>query len=261
MLERFRLDQQTAIVSGAGRGIGRAIALGLAEAGASVVCVSRTPEEIERVAGECRALGARALAVTCDVNEGLQLDAVVARTMADLGRIDVLVNVAGGALPILALHQDPDDLDRAFHFNVTSAFMLSQKVIPHMLSGAGGSIINISTALSHLVETGFSAYGAVKAALSHLTRLLAHEFAPRVRVNALAVGAIRTDALAPFLEADGLQQKMEAMTPMARLGTPEDIALAALYLASPASSWVTGKVFEIDGGTVASNWPIKLQAY
>jgi 7-alpha-hydroxysteroid dehydrogenase len=199
--------------------------------------------------------------VPCDVNESAQLDAVVQRALGEFGRIDVLVNVAGGSLPILALHQDPEDFDRAFHFNVTTAFMLCQKVIPHMLAGQGGSIVNISSALSHLVDTGFVAYGTAKAALSHLTRLLACEFAPRIRVNALAVGAILTEALGPFLAQDGLKDKMEALTPLRRLGSPEDIALAALYLCSPASSWVTGKVFEVDGGTVASNWPIKLQAY
>jgi 7-alpha-hydroxysteroid dehydrogenase len=130
-----------------------------------------------------------------------------------------------------------------------------------MLAREGGAIVNISSALSHMVESGFTAYGTAKAALSHLTRLAACEFAPRVRVNALAVGATVTDALAPFLGAGDLRKQMEALTPMARLGEPEDIACAVLYLASPAASWVTGKVFEIDGGTVASNWPIKIPGY
>jgi 7-alpha-hydroxysteroid dehydrogenase len=110
-----------------------------------------------------------------------------------------------------------------------------------------------------MVEPGFVAYGTAKAALSHMTRMLACEFAPYVRVNALAVGATLTDALAPFLDAaEDLRKQMVALTPMGRLGEPEDIALAVLYLASPASSWVTGKIFEIDGGTVASNWPFKM---
>ena len=127
-----------------------------------------------------------------------------------------------------------------------------------MVTAGGGAIVNISSALSYMVEPGFVAYGTAKAGLSHMTRMLAHEFAPHVRVNALAVGATETDALSPFLDASAdLRRQMVALTPIGRLGTTEDIALAVLYLASPAASWVTGKIFEIDGGTVASNWPIK----
>jgi 7-alpha-hydroxysteroid dehydrogenase len=110
------------------------------------------------------------------------------------------------------------------------------------------------------VESGFVAYGTAKAALSHMTRLMACEFAPRVRVNAIAVGATLTDALGLFVKGE-LKQQMEALTPMGRLGSTEDIAAAVIYLASPAASWVTGKVFEVDGGTVASNWPIKIRGY
>ena len=120
-------------------------------------------------------------------------------------------------------------------------------------------MLNISSALSHLIEKPFVAYGTAKAALNHMTRLLAYEFAPRIRVNAIAVGSVETDALSPFLKArPDLKTKMEEMTPMKRIGTPEDIAAAALYLTSPAASWVTGKVFEVDGGTFTSNWPLDL---
>mgnify|MGYP003488858742 FL=1 len=149
--------------------------------------------------------------------------------------------------------------EAAFHFNVTSAFLLSRLVIPKMLEGDGGAILNISSGMSWFVDKGFVAYGTAKAALAHMTRLLAHEMAPRVRVNALAVGAIATDALLPFLQAmPEARAKLEAGTPMGRIGTPEDIAAAAVYLCSPAGGWVTGKVFEVDGGTVASNWPLDL---
>ena len=136
---------------------------------------------------------------------------------------------------------------------------LSQLAVPHFVAAGGGAVVNVSSALSHYVEPGFVAYGSAKAALNHMTRMLAAELAPKVRVNAMAVGSIETDALSPFLEAvPDLRGKMEAMTPMRRLGQPEDVAALALYLASPASSWVTGKVFEVDGGTVASNWPLPL---
>ncbi len=257
MLERFRLDHKVAIVSGGGRGIGRGIALALAEAGADVVCSARSTKQIEAVAQEVQDLGRRGLAVQCDVNQSEQLDLVVDQTLAAFERVDILVNVAGGTMPAPALQVSEQVFADAFHFNVTAAFLLSQRVIRHMLAGEGGVIVNISSALSHLVDSGFVAYGTAKAALSHMTRLMAFEFAPRVRINGLSVGAVETEALAPFLSSGDLKAKMEEMTPMGRLGTTEDIALAALYLASPASSWVTGKVFEVDGGTVASNWPLK----
>lgn len=259
--ERFQLADQVAIVSGGGRGIGRAVALALGEAGAHVVCAARTQKEIESTARAVEALGTQALAIRCDVNHTEQIDRVVARTVAEFGRVDVLVNVAGGSLPSLALHTSQLVFEEAFRFNVSSAFYFCRQVIPHMLERESGAIVNISSALSHLVETGFVAYGTAKAALNHMTRLLAYELAPRIRVNALAVGAVETDALTPFLAADGLKQKMEALTPMGRLGTPEDVAAACLFLASPAASWVTGKIFEIDGGTVASNWPIDIAAF
>ena len=256
VLERLKLDGKVAVVTGAGRGLGRQMALALAEAGADVVCAARTPEQLEETAGRIRALGRRALTVPCDVMERTQLDTLVARTLERFGRIDVLVNNAGGYPPMPALHTSEQAFDEAFRFNVTTAFVLSRLVIPHMRDGEGGSIVNISSAAGRIVRGGFVAYGTAKAALSFMSRQLAAEFAPKVRVNALALGAIVTSALAPFL-TDEIRGRMEALTPMKRLGTVEDVAIAALYLASPASSWVTGKVFEVDGGTEATNWPFE----
>lgn len=261
LMERFRLDGKVAVITGAGRGIGRGIALALAEAGAAVVCAARTERQIESTAEQARGLGARALAVRCDVNQAESLEQLVARTRETFGRIDVVVNNAGGALPGLTQATTPQALEQAFHFNVTAPFLLSKLAIPQMLEQGEGVILNISSAMSHLVDSGFVAYGTAKAALSHMTRLMACEFAPRIRVNALAVGAVETDALAFVAGTPELKRKMIELTPMGRLGTVEDVGLAALYLASPASSWVTGKVFEIDGGTVDSNFPMTIKPW
>ena len=258
ILDRFQLRDRVAVVTGAGKGIGAAIALGLAEAGADVVCAARTEATLEAVASRIRGLGRRALVVPCDVNERSQLETLAARSLDTFGRVDVLVNNAGGAPPKPFLRTSEKAFEDAFHFNVTSGFVASRLFVPSMQAAGGGSIVNISSALSHRVEKAFVAYGTAKAALNHMTELLAFELAPLVRVNAIAVGSIETEALTPFLSSGGLREKMEALTPMARLGTPEDIAAMALYLASPASAWVTGKIFEVDGGCVASNWPLDL---
>ncbi len=254
ILDRFRLTDKVAIVTGAGRGIGAGCALAFAEMGADVVCAARTAEQIEATAAQVRRFGRRALPLECDVMNREQLENVVTRTMQEFGRIDVLVNNAGGTAPTEALFTSDRMFDEAFHFNVTTAFLLTRLCVPHMLKGDGGAVVNISSGAGRFPIPGFVAYGTAKAALSFMTRILGHEFAPRVRVNAIAVGAVETSALAPFLDED-LRGKMSALTPMRRIGAVEDIAIAALYLASPASSWVTGKIFEIDGGTETSNWP------
>ncbi len=259
ILDRFRLTDRVALVTGAGRGIGRGIAQALAEAGAHVVLAARSRGPIEEAAEAIRGLGRRAEAVPCDVTEGEQLDALVARTREAFGRLDVLVNNAGGSPPTPVLQLSDAAFEQAFHFNVTSAMHLTREVLPLLLDADAGNVVNISSGLGHLVDSGFVAYGTAKAALAHMTRLMACEFAPRVRVNAIAVGATLTDALGTFVKGD-LKAQMEALTPLGRLGEVEDIAACALYLASPAGRWVTGKVFEVDGGTVASNWPIKIPA-
>ncbi len=253
ILDRFRLDGRVAVVTGAGRGIGRGCALALAEMGADLVCAARTPEQIEATAEQVRALGRRALALSCDVMERAQLEGLVEGARREFGRIDVLVNNAGGSPPAPALETSEKAFENALRFNVTSAFLLSRLVIPLMQEVDGGAIVNISSAAGRLVQPNFVAYGTAKAALSFMTRQLAAEMAPRIRVNAIAVGAVRTSALLPYLSPE-LERAMAERTPMGRLGEVEDVALAALYLASPAASWVTGKVFEIDGGTERSNW-------
>jgi 7-alpha-hydroxysteroid dehydrogenase len=254
LTDRFRMDGKVAIVTGAGRGIGRGCAVAFAEQGAHVVCAARTPEQIEETVALARKAGSKAIAVRCDVNERAQLEALAEAAKKEYGRIDVLVNNAGGHPPKPALRTSEKAFEEAFHFNVTTAFLMTRFAVPAMLEAGGGAIVNISSAAGRFAQPNFAAYGTAKAALSALTRNLAAEFAPKVRVNAIAVGAVLTAALAPFLNED-LKGRMEALTPMRRLGEVEDISLVALYLASPASSWVTGKIFEIDGGLEGSNWP------
>jgi len=254
LLDRFRLNGRVAIVTGAGRGIGQGIALAFAEMGAHVVCAARTESEIEATAAAVRRFGSRALPLRCDVNEPAQLEDVVRHTLAEFGRIDLLVNNAGGFPPMKFLDTDLPSWEWCVKFNLTSAFLMTRHCLPHMLERDGGAILNISSAAGRIVRSGFVAYGTAKAALSFMTKQLAAEFAPRVRVNALAVGAVETSALAPFLTGE-IRGQMVAMTPMRRIGTVEDVALAALWLCSPAGGWVTGKVVEVDGGTEATNWP------
>jgi len=181
------------------------------------------------------------------------LEALVRAALDAFGRIDVLVNNAGGTMPRAALQTSERFFEAALRFNVTTAFLLSRLVVPKMVETAGGgAIVNISSRASDMVQPSFVAYAAGKAALNMMTRNLAAEVAPKVRVNAISVGGVATDALQVVLTNDELRAQFEANTPMGRAGTVEDIAACALYLASPASGWVTGKIFQVDGGT---EWP------
>jgi 7-alpha-hydroxysteroid dehydrogenase len=258
LLDRFDMTGRVAVITGAGRGIGAGCARALAEAGADVAIVARTREQLDAVAGEVRASGRRALVVTGDVGDLSTLEHLVDTTVAELGRLDVVVNNAGGSMPTPLLDTSVRAFEEAFHFNVTTAFALSTAAIPHMLDGGGGSIVNISSAMGRLRDRGFAAYGTAKAALSHLTRLMAIDCSPRIRVNAIAVGSVATSALEVVLTDDAVRDEMVDKTPMKRLGEVDDIAIGAWYLASDASSFVTGKVLEIDGGIEAANLDLRL---
>ncbi len=254
LLDRFTLHHSVAIVTGAGRGIGRAVALAYAEAGARVVCAARTVADVESVAAEIRAAGGEAIAVRCDVNDDAMRQATVAAALEGFGRITHLVNNAGGAGPNDPLKMSAEEFEQVLRFNVSSAYALTQLCVPHMRQTGSGNILNITSGAARYAQPQFSAYGAAKAALSQLTRLLAHDFAPTVRVNAIAPGPILTDALNRVMP-EQMRTAMERNTPMKCLGEVEDISAAALYLATPASRWVTGKIIEVDGGAESSVWP------
>jgi 7-alpha-hydroxysteroid dehydrogenase len=254
ILDQFKLTDQVAIVTGAGRGIGEGIALAYAEAGADVVIAARSVDEIEDTAEQVRARGRRALAIKTDVTKRDDLEALVAASLDEFGRIDVLVNNAGGWPPKDALRTSEKEFETAFRFNVSTAFLLTRLTVSKMVETAGGgAVINISSVAGRHNSPGFVAYGTAKAALSFMTRQLAQDFAPKVRVNGIAVGSIETQALGSILD-DATRQQMIDMTPMGRLGRVEDIAACALYLASPAASYVTGEIYGVNGGLVGLNF-------
>ncbi|QXZ08494.1 glucose 1-dehydrogenase [Comamonas sp. Y33R10-2] len=253
IFQQFSLQGQVAVVTGAGKGIGRACAITLAKVGADVALFARTEADLLAVKADIEALGRRAIMVPGDVNNPEDLDQLIARTVAELGKLTVLINNVGGGGPNDPRKVSGKAVGDMLAFNVVPAYTLIQKAAEAMAAAGGGAVVNISSTAARYSQKYFSAYGAAKAALNQMTRCLAQDFGPKVRINAIEPGTIMTDALAPFLTPER-KERMERTTPMARLGQPEDIAAAALFLVSPASSWVTGKVLGVDGGVEAPNF-------
>jgi 7-alpha-hydroxysteroid dehydrogenase len=281
ILDRFRVTGRVAVVTGAGRGIGAAAAVALAEAGADVVISARTEDQLAAVAGQVKAAGRRVVIVPADLSD---LDAAArlpAAAISAFGRLDIVVNNVGGAMPRPFLATKPRHLADAFQFNVATAHALTRAAVPHLLAsiaegaatgaeaehvgpGAGGAsgptaaVINISSAVGRLAGRGYLAYGTAKAALAHYTRLAAADLAPRIRVNAIAVGSAATSALDIVLGDEGLRSQMERTTPLGRIADPEEIAAAVLFLAAPAGGYLTGKILEVDGGIDRPNLDLGL---
>ncbi|MBS0610095.1 MAG: glucose 1-dehydrogenase [Proteobacteria bacterium] len=253
IFELFSLTGQVAVVTGAGKGIGRTCALALAQAGADVALTARTQADLDAVAAEIAALGRRAITVAGDISDEATMDRLVARTVAELGKLTILINNAGGTGPNNPLKMGGTEFSEALVWNVTPAYLMTQKCVPAMRAAGGGAVVNISSVAARYAQKHFSAYGAAKAALNQLTRNLAQDYGPEVRVNAIEPGTIMTEALAPFLTPER-KDRMLGSTPLARLGQPEDIAAAALFLASPAAGWITGKILGVDGGVEAPNF-------
>jgi 7-alpha-hydroxysteroid dehydrogenase len=259
ILDRFRLTDQVAIVTGAGRGLGAAMALAFAEAGADVVIASRTRSELDTVAEQIRQTGRRAHTVVGDLAHPEATAELAAAAVAEFGKLDIVVNNVGGTMPGALLDTSSKNFRDAFTFNVGTAHALVAAAVPLMLEhSGGGSIINITSTMARLSGRGFAAYGTAKAALAHYTRLASLDLAPRIRINAIAPGSILTSALDVVASNEALRTPMEQATPLRRLGDPLDIAAAAVYLSSPAGSFLTGKTLEVDGGITFPNLDLSI---
>lgn len=253
ILDRFRLDDRVAVVTGAGRGIGAATAVALAEAGADVVISARTETQLADVADAIESRGRRAHIVVADLADESAVRALATAATDTFGRLDVVVNNVGGAMPCTYLDTSVSALEQAFHFNVSTTHALTTAAVPGLLAAGGGAVVNISSVMGRVPGRGYAAYGTAKGALAHYTRLAATDLAPRIRVNAIAVGAVATSALDIVMDNADIRAHMERNTPLQRIGAAEDVAAAVVYLASPAGAYVTGKVLEVDGGLERPN--------
>ncbi|MFC1938581.1 SDR family NAD(P)-dependent oxidoreductase [Chloroflexota bacterium] len=266
-MKEYRVDGKVAIVTGSGRGIGKAIALALAEAGADIVLAARTKKQIEQTAEELRKMGSKAIAISTDVSKEDQIRTVVEQTISEFGIIDILVNNAGISpfKPVVSTEvklpgweaagddwDNPyslEDWHRIIDTNLTSAFLFARAVAPHMIRQKKGKIVNMSSTAGEQGIPYLSAYCVSKAGLTELTRCLASEWATfNINVNAITPGDIATDIVEGMLQDPGMRRTVLEAIPFGRLGEPREVALLTLFLVSEASSYVTGQTFTIDGG-------------
>jgi NAD(P)-dependent dehydrogenase (short-subunit alcohol dehydrogenase family) len=252
MIDRFRLTDMAAVVTGSGQGIGRGIAVGLAESGADVVVMARRADNLAETARLVESVGRRAVIVVGDIRDDGVCDRLATVCIESFGRLDVWVNNVGGSddKTTRLLVDTPDDVWRAqLELNLTSAFLGCKAAARHM---AEGCIVNIASGAGMRGSPRTGPYAAAKAGMLNLTQTLALELAPRIRVNAVSPGQVVTEAFQQVLGVDEHRlADLVAQTPMGRLGQPEDIAAAVVYLASPAGSWVTGENLLVAGGRKA----------
>jgi len=244
-----QLLNQIAVVTGAGRGIGRAIALKFASEGADVVCVSRTLENSQKVANEVRAAGRNAWADAVDVADSKAVAGAAEKILAEAGRVDILVNNAGVTRDGLLMRMSEEDWDTVLDTNLKGAFLFTKAFARQFIKQRSGRIINVASIIGLIGNAGQCNYAASKAALIGFTKSVARELASRgITANALAPGFIETDMTAAL--SGEVRAELLKKIPLNSLGQPEDIANAALFLAGPASRYVTGQVLTVDGGMV-----------
>jgi 2-deoxy-D-gluconate 3-dehydrogenase len=255
VLDRLRLDGRVALVTGASHGIGEAIALAYAEAGADVALAARSVDDLERVAGLVRERGRRALVAPADMGDLAVMTPLVERVTGALGRLDILAAVAGVTRRKAIVDATLDDWEAVVNVNLRGVYFMSQAAARVMLAQGHGKIIHIASMTSYRGFDGISLYGLTKTAILSLTRMQAVEWAPRnIQVNAIAPGWIDTPMTSSM--APARRRWVEEHVPQGKYGTPDDIAPMALYLASPAADYVTGQIFPVDGGFLAGNpWP------
>jgi NAD(P)-dependent dehydrogenase (short-subunit alcohol dehydrogenase family) len=243
----YDMTGRTAVVTGGGRGIGEGIATVLADAGAGVLVAARRTKEIERVAADIRAAGGKAIAVTTDVTDDDAVEALAQAAVDEFGSLDAWVNNAGGS-PVRAplTELDPAEWDNTMALNLTAVYKCTLAAARHMQTG---SVINITSMASFVGVPGSGHYAAAKRAVNSLTETFALELAPHIRVNGIAPGAVPTEIMMTALGLDDESvQKLASRIPLGRLGTPTDFGSAALFLASDASSWMTGRTLPLAGG-------------
>ena len=241
------MANRTALITGASRGIGRACALALSEAGARVALAARNQDQLEELAGQIRAQGREAFPVAMDLASGDSLKETIGKVAKDFGRIDILVNNAGIAKDNLALRMKKEDWDLVIATNLSGAFLAIQQVLHGMMRERWGRIVNMSSVVGEMGNPGQANYAASKAGLIGLTKSLAHEMASRnITVNAVAPGFIETDMTSSL--SPELKEKMLANIPLKRMGSAEDVAAAVRFLASEEAGYITGHVLDVNGG-------------
>jgi NAD(P)-dependent dehydrogenase (short-subunit alcohol dehydrogenase family) len=250
---KLELGGRHAVVIGGTSGIGRAIAHGLAEAGANVVCSSRRPEQVESTAAEIEKIGRRTLRQTSDVSDKASLQALLDLCVGEFGKVDILVNCAGRTKRAPTVDFDEGDWNDIIETNLSGTLRACQVFGKHFLSNGYGRIVNIASLSTFVALYEVAAYAASKAAVASLTKSLAVEWAKRgVNVNAIAPGVFKTDLNRQLLESTDRGREFQMRTPMGRFGQVEELAGAAVFLASEAASFVTGEILVVDGGFLAS---------